>query len=251
MAEKPWIWYQNIIPDPKDGTNSVKIVQRALNSEVNAGLKVDGIFGRLSKAAYAKWQRKLNYSGDAADGNPGKTSLTKLADAAGFDIHYPKPEPATTSDNYEKAKEPAQDHTRVYWGGRTVNKRTAVLLDRAKSIYGKNFTLTQGSYNTGVAASAGTHDKGGVVDVNVSGMSVAEMYRLQLALRKAGFAAWVRTPAQGFAYHIHAVDVGNNDTAYLARDQVQSYFNGRNGLASNGRDTTEHRWPDWADRYNH
>jgi hypothetical protein len=132
-----------------------------------------------------------------------------------------------------------------------VNKRTKVLLERAAQIYGANFTLTQGSYNKGgVAASAGTHDGGGVVDINVSSMSSSQRLRLVQALRMAGFAAWLRTPAEGFAYHIHACAIGDKDMASLAESQVQSYFNGRSGLRSNLRVTDPLHWPNWADKYN-
>jgi hypothetical protein len=60
----------------------VKIVEAAL---VNAGLLAktysDGHFGAATVAAYAKWQRSKaggGYTGSAADGIPGLTSLKKL-----------------------------------------------------------------------------------------------------------------------------------------------------------------------------
>lgn len=241
--------------NPKD---DVQKVQQGLNKVLGTKLVVDGLWGPATQAAYDKFRRdKLKWSGDDAKGSAGPSSITKLGDmskvfrAVADNLTPSLPStPKVTGSNYQTQPEPAQNHTKVVWGGRTVNKRTAVLLDRAVQIYGKSFSLTQGSYNRGVAASAGTHDGGGCVDVTVSGLSSSQMYALQLALRKAGFAAWVRTPAQGFSYHIHAVDVGNNDTASLARSQVQSYFNGRDGLAGNRADNTEHRWPNWADKYN-
>jgi hypothetical protein len=65
----------------------VRIVETAL---VDAGLlaKVysDGHFGTATVDAYAKWQRRLGYSGSAADGIPGKTSLTKLGVKYGFTV---------------------------------------------------------------------------------------------------------------------------------------------------------------------
>ncbi|MFF1321429.1 N-acetylmuramoyl-L-alanine amidase [Streptomyces chartreusis] len=67
--------------------SGVKTVETAL---VNAGLlaKVysDGHFGSATVDAYAKWQRHLSYSGTAADGIPGKTSLTKLGAKYGFTV---------------------------------------------------------------------------------------------------------------------------------------------------------------------
>jgi hypothetical protein len=65
----------------------VKTVEVAL---VNAGLLdkpyLDGHFGSATVDAYARWQRRLGYSGSAADGIPGKTSLTKLGARYGFTV---------------------------------------------------------------------------------------------------------------------------------------------------------------------
>ncbi|MGW1614431.1 N-acetylmuramoyl-L-alanine amidase [Streptomyces sp. NPDC002285] len=67
--------------------SGVKTVEAAL---VNAGLlaKVysDGHFGSATLDAYARWQRRLGYSGTAADGVPGMTSLKKLGDKYGFSV---------------------------------------------------------------------------------------------------------------------------------------------------------------------
>lgn len=163
----------------------------------------------------------------------------------------PTPTPAApvTTPTFQ---EPVHDYKRVYYGGRLVNARTAVMLKRARSAMGMSgeFPLTQGSYNRGVSASAGTHDGGGVVDLNTSGLNVNATLR---ALRQAGFAAWYRTPSEGFAYHIHACAIGDREMAYGARSQVSSYFQGRNGLAGNGWDTAPasvgRPYPSWAAKY--
>ncbi|MEV7346107.1 N-acetylmuramoyl-L-alanine amidase [Streptomyces sp. NPDC093544] len=44
----------------------------------------DGSFGSKTIAAYAKWQRHLGYTGDDANGIPGKISLTKLGSQTGL-----------------------------------------------------------------------------------------------------------------------------------------------------------------------
>ncbi|MEU6348189.1 N-acetylmuramoyl-L-alanine amidase [Streptomyces sp. NPDC047072] len=44
----------------------------------------DGSFGSKTVAAYAKWQKHLGYTGDDANGIPGKISLSKLGDATGL-----------------------------------------------------------------------------------------------------------------------------------------------------------------------
>ncbi|MFI1728174.1 N-acetylmuramoyl-L-alanine amidase [Streptomyces acidicola] len=65
----------------------VRVVEAAL---VDAGLLEkrysDGHFGSSTIDAYARWQRRLGYSGSAADGIPGKASLTKLGKAHGFTV---------------------------------------------------------------------------------------------------------------------------------------------------------------------
>ncbi|MFI6338392.1 N-acetylmuramoyl-L-alanine amidase [Streptomyces sp. NPDC050535] len=44
----------------------------------------DGSFGSKTIAAYAKWQRHLGYTGDDANGIPGKISLAKLGSQSGL-----------------------------------------------------------------------------------------------------------------------------------------------------------------------
>lgn len=125
----------------------------------------------------------------------------------------------------------AGDEQRVNWGGVTINKRTAAMMDHAKSVFGKAISAIQGSYSSGVAASAGTHSGGGAIDV---GPAVDELVG---AMRASGFAAWHRTVAQGFSGdHIHGIAVGDHELSSQAQDQVTAFFAGRNGLADNGPD---------------
>lgn len=121
--------------------------------------------------------------------------------------------------------------------GKTINQRTADMLRMAEDRLGINLRIVQGSYNAGgVAASAGTHDGGGVVDIGTKEWSSTEVKQIIQTLREVGFAAWYRTPAQGFDYHIHAVAVGDAELSYGARSQVSDYYAGKNGLASHARD---------------
>lgn len=65
----------------------VLLVERALKAEsLLSGTYVDGSFGTKTVAAYKAWQKRLGYTGDAADGIPGKTSLTKLGSKHGFEV---------------------------------------------------------------------------------------------------------------------------------------------------------------------
>ncbi|AZM46561.1 N-acetylmuramoyl-L-alanine amidase [Streptomyces sp. WAC 06738] len=77
---------------PKKGTptsygSGVRTVEAAL---VDAGLlrkaHLDGHFGTSTVAAYAAWQRRCGYSGPDADGIPGRATLARLGDAAGFRV---------------------------------------------------------------------------------------------------------------------------------------------------------------------
>lgn len=80
-------------PKPQGQTtnaNQVIWVQKALVLE---GLLSDsdkrwgrGSFGSMTVSAYAGWQRRLGYSGSAADGIPGQTSLAKLGAKYGFRV---------------------------------------------------------------------------------------------------------------------------------------------------------------------
>ena len=125
--------------------------------------------------------------------------------------------------------------TRPSWRGRTnVDALTIAALEHAERIGGHRFTVTQGSYQGGGGdpLSAGTHDGGGVVDLRWCGHVACIA-----ALRKAGFAAWHRTPAQGpWPDHIHAVVVGHPLLAGSAARQVDALRSGLNGLASQGAD---------------
>jgi len=73
-------------------TNAVEVtpVQNALVAEglLSASDKRwgRGAFGSMTVAAYAAWQRRLGYSGAAADGIPGLDSLTKLGAKHGFHV---------------------------------------------------------------------------------------------------------------------------------------------------------------------
>ncbi|GFH36643.1 N-acetylmuramoyl-L-alanine amidase [Streptomyces pacificus] len=76
---------------PKRGTpasyHGVKTVEQALVKEgLLAPSLADGHFGTATRTAYAAWQRRCGYRGAAADGIPGKTSLTKLGAKHGFTV---------------------------------------------------------------------------------------------------------------------------------------------------------------------
>lgn len=76
---------------PKPGTPvsyaQTQLVEMALVAEgLLARSYADGHFGTATVAAYAALQRRYGYSGRDADGVPGRTSLTRLGKARGFDV---------------------------------------------------------------------------------------------------------------------------------------------------------------------
>jgi peptidoglycan hydrolase-like protein with peptidoglycan-binding domain len=57
----------------------VKVVQQKLIGKKLMAKGLDtGYYGPITKQAYSEWQKSLGYSGKAADGIPGPTSLLKL-----------------------------------------------------------------------------------------------------------------------------------------------------------------------------
>jgi hypothetical protein len=131
--------------------------------------------------------------------------------------------------------------------GFELNRRTLWMLEHAQTLYAGEHdflqAVTQGSYNVGgVAASFGTHDGGGAVDLSVRDLNdwftiiTDEFDAIILALRQAGFAAWVRETGElydGSPIHIHAIAIGDRDLSEAAAAQLMGpagYFRGYNGL---------------------
>jgi len=203
-------------------TTSVRLVEQALQAKHLLAAKwVDGYFGTTTVAAYAAYQRSLGYTGLAANGLPGRASLAKLGQGRFTVTRTIGPGPRIDLG-----------------GGVVVNARTKAMLAAAEHALGRTLALDQGSYNPGGdPTSAGTHDGGGVVDVSVKGMTAAYRVTVARALRRVGFAAWVRTPSQGdWPYHIHAVAISDTDLSSQAQHQVGDYYLGLDGLADRGPD---------------
>lgn len=231
------------VDPPKSGSGTtpgaeahVLAVEQALQAKglLSADL-VDGHFGTSTVDGYAAWQRSLGYEGLDANGVPGATSLTELG-VGRFDVTN-KVSAGSRNDSY---------------GGRRTNTRTVQMLAEADGMLPWSLTLTQGSYTSGNPGSAGTHDGGGVVDIGVNSMSTTQRWQTVRALRTVGFAAWLRTPDDGFAYHIHAAGVSDPDMSRPARNQIHDHYYGRNGLANNAPDNTpeEYRVPfTWWEKY--
>lgn len=123
------------------------------------------------------------------------------------------------------------------WRGVPLDPRSIAMMDEVARLCPEaQITPTQGS-PSGAAASAGTHSGQGAIDIACSGIPRSITDQIVLNMRKVGWAAWFRTPDQGnWPYHIHGVACAEPDLSPAAKDQEQSYYAGRNGLANNGPD---------------
>jgi hypothetical protein len=95
---KPHVDLSNLIaaakadPKAKQGHTThpadVRLVEAALKAEglLAAAYAGDGSYGTRTVAAYAAWQHRCGYTGTAADGIPGKASLTRLGQRHGFTV---------------------------------------------------------------------------------------------------------------------------------------------------------------------
>lgn len=146
----------------------------------------------------------------------------------------------------------------IQYRGVSLNQRTIDMIEAAEWVAGFKFHLTQGSYNAGgVAASAGTHDGGGAVDISLKDQNTGVLFpkvrreTIRNAARQVGFAAWIRDPSQSrtsWPWHTHCIAIGDPDLSGSAEKgtgaigQVQDYKNGFNGLASGGKDDGPRTW---------
>lgn len=163
-----------------------------------------------------------------------------------LDILRGKAARATTALPTQACQQPPDDYTRTTLNGHVINQRTLWMLQLADALYegrGDPLRVVQGSYTDTVASSFGTHAGGGAVDISVRAkaapnavLSTAEAVTMVLALRRAGFAAWLRLPddlSPPSPLHIHAIAVGDRELSPSARQQLdgpEGYFRGMDGV---------------------
>jgi peptidoglycan hydrolase-like protein with peptidoglycan-binding domain len=198
---------------------STRIVQQALAARGFA-TTVDGWYGAETATAYQNFQRSLGYAGLGANGIPGPASLARLGDG-----YFTVTNEVTVGE-------------RTTYGGKTVNTRTRMMLAAADTKVPWALNLVQGSYNTTVGESAGTHDGGGAADLSVSGLSQTQIWETVQTLRSVGFAAWYRPASSEWDPHIHGIAVGDTDMSRAAANQVGDYYDGDLGLRGPARDNT-------------
>jgi hypothetical protein len=140
-------------------------------------------------------------------------------------------------------------YSRVTFDGKVVNARTrdallfAQKLWRERGGHKKSIRLAKGSYQPASATSGTTHSGGGAVDVRTKGVGLTdeEIKGLNIALRDAGFACWIRDDRDGFDPHIHGLAISDREMSASAKRQVVAFDLGRDGLVSNRVDRNPYR----------
>lgn len=143
------------------------------------------------------------------------------------------------------------------------SRRTVAHLDKTIAAFNRHFpnaklTIIQTCYNTGVAASAGTHDFDACFDFGFTGHGVT-WPALQRFLRRLGWGCWWRrtgTWSAPAAYHVHAfslpvglkkfptkvgefIDGGQSSVGrVIASSQLVDYLQFKDGLADHAPDPT-------------
>ena len=183
---------------------------------------------------------------------PIPSTLTPSASPTATDTPIPPTFTASPTETITSTPEPfgclqpPDDYTRIEVDGWTLNQRTLSMLAHAQGLYGGELeitghAITQGSYNSSVDASFGTHSGGGAVDLSVlrrDSYTVLwdDIEPLLRALRAAGFAAWLREYGELHSespIHIHAIAIGDRELSPAAQEQLTGeagYFRGFSGL---------------------
>jgi len=123
--------------------------------------------------------------------------------------------------------------------GKVLNERTADMLALWEFNSLTNYYVVQGSYNAGgVAASGGTHDGGGALDISVYGLGDTTQKKWHVKQgRLAGFMAYYRPTLPGvWNEHIHAGALGDPDASSGLQNQFAEYRNGGDALVGGAPD---------------
>lgn len=124
---------------------------------------------------------------------------------------------------------------KVVYNGALMDEKTKAFVQAMEAKLGYPLTIVQGCYNAGgVAASAGTHDLGGVID-----LVPWDFENKVKAARELGAFAWHRPPIpKVWGEHIHLGIRNQGNLASVAQRQQDDYDGkpGRDGLASHAID---------------
>lgn len=233
-----------VVPGTPNNVRDAPGLDGAVISQIPSGGQFAVLAGPQCADGYVWWQVDNNgVAGWTAEGDSGRYWLEPLTQridpmlAEGDDLAF--------------CQQPPDDYTRVDFDYAQLNARTVAMLAHATDTYHAlggllSFefidAIVQGSYNAGqVAASFGTHDGGGAVDLSVREpvtrqVMAGEIPLMLRALRIAGFAAWLRDTNElypGSPIHIHAIAIGDAELSEAARAQIDGpfgYLRGFNGL---------------------
>lgn len=129
----------------------------------------------------------------------------------------------------------------TFRGKRLDRITVAAILDAERKLGRQLSVITQGSYNSSVGASAGTHDGGGVFDNMPPTLEAARAE--ERALRSVGFMAYVRPKlvrADGtlvWNLHVHAGLLGHAKASAGLRAQFAEYLKGGDALVGSAPDS--------------
>jgi hypothetical protein len=117
----------------------------------------------------------------------------------------------------------------VLWRGRRVCKHSVPKLNAWAALTGAIYLRPiQGCYSTSVGASAGTHDRGGVYDIEADGLSLADYRMVVNAGRKAFLVTFGRWWSGN--HHVHLIDPECPDLAPEAEAQMEQFRRRETGL---------------------
>jgi hypothetical protein len=130
---------------------------------------------------------------------------------------------------------------KAYWRGVLVCDHMVPRLNAWAKAVGDDIYLRPlpgcGSYQTSTAASAGTHARGGAIDIDTRGMTWEQRRRIHDVGRRWFEVDWQRDAISGlWTWHNHAIDPSCPNLSRQAMAQVVLYRDGKNGLANNGPD---------------
>lgn len=134
-------------------------------------------------------------------------------------------------------------HTTMYggtvWGSRRSIAHLEATDQAARKRFGVGIVVIQSAYNTGVDASAGTHDWDAVYDIYIPGV---DWWAQQRFLRELGWAAWYRFPPT-FGNHIHMISLGyRTRVGIYVPGQVDDYYRHALGLAGQHDSGSDDSW---------
>lgn len=128
----------------------------------------------------------------------------------------------------------------VTWRGVTLDPTTRdMMVEFARAIGNDIYAKPiQGSYSTGVSASAGTHAGGGAVDIDGEGYTDDQCRRMETAARMMGGVAYFRKAIPGlWQRHVHIIRRDCTDLSAAAKAQIPLYDKGLDALQDNLPDT--------------